>query len=116
MRCGIESVREYLKLLNIDYKFVVEEFEKRVTADGISVYDIVDVLGNYDVEAHVYKCFFVYPKAPFIIYLSNERHYILIKRIGLLVELFDNNVGWVKIPIIVYFFLSKRYVIVLDKM
>ena len=115
MRCGIESVREYLKLLNVDYTLVVEELDKRVTENGVSVYDIIDVLGNYEIEAHAYKCFFVYPNAPFIIYLFSKKHYILIKRVGLLVELFDINVGWVKIPLIVYFFINKRYIIVLDK-
>ena len=116
MRCGIECVSEYLKLLDVEVSFPISELEHRMTPKGISIYDIINVLEKHCIEAHVYKCFFVCPKPPFIVYLSRKKHYLLVKKTGLFVELFDNNVGWIKIPVFIYFFISKRYVIVLDKM
>ena len=114
VHCGLKCVEEYYSSINKSFEAVSKEITARECECGISVYDLVECLRNDGISANAYKCFFMYLKAPYIIYLPKQKHFMLVKKIGWMVEIHDSNFGSKTIPFIVYLFIYQNYIITLD--
>ncbi len=99
MNCGVYCAVEYLKQLKISSKvleLIVKELEQRLV-EGLSIYDLLQVLNKYGYHLAAYHSRFKAFKTPYIIYLRRQKHYLLVTKENEQYYVWDQKIGKQKV-------------------
>ena len=98
MNCGVLCVCEYLKLNGFDPEDIRKQLTERVCARGLSIQDIIEVMGNNGFECEAYYDCRVCEKYPYIMYDALYRHYYLVISCdGNYVYMYDSRLGYFRV-------------------
>ena len=102
MNCGLYCMQEYAKMYGIKLDVYYDK-------QYMSMLQMIEMLKSYGIYANGYYRKSVCKQAPYIIFLPNQKHFMLVKKIGYMVELCDQRISSVKIPYILFKFLYRGY-------
>ena len=102
MNCGIICLQEYLQVLGISIELHYEQ-------DWISMLELKEILESYQIQANGYYSLLAPKEAPYIIFLPKQKHFMLVKKVGWMVHLFDQNIKDIQIPYVLFLFIYQRY-------
>ena len=103
MNCGVYCAIEYLKQLNIgsaDLEIAAKELEERLN-NGLSIYDLTEVLNKYDYPLEAYRSKFKAFKTPYIMYLRKQKHYLLVTKESGQYYVWDQKIGKQKVSLFI---------------
>ncbi len=113
--CGIECVREYLRLIGMDPAPLIEKLHERLRDKGLSIFDLTEVLNQFGLKATAWQFSDDSPTVPFIAYSRKAAHFMLVLAYGRTVKMYDSLNGYLTVS---RCFLPRRfarYVILLPK-
>lgn len=78
MKCGIDCVQFIERYYHLQMKSAISYLKKQISEKGISIYDMLKALSNYNAKA--YKSIFLPKKTPAILYLKGNKtgHFIVL--------------------------------------
>lgn len=109
MNCGIVCLIEYIKMLEQDSEEVIAVLNQYLDCTFLSIYDLMNILKEHDILLEAYYWKKIDRKGPYIIYLKKQKHFILVKQVGLMVTLYDQRIKNVKIPFLLFWLLYQGY-------
>ncbi len=98
MNCGVLCVCEYLRLNGFDPEKIRRQLTERVCVRGLSIQDIIKVMGDNGFTCEAFYDRRVCENYPYIMYDAVYRHYYLvISSDGTYVYMYDSRLGYFRV-------------------
>ena len=115
MNCGISCVRRYLEITHGDMG-IISRLQERVSEKGLSLADVAEVMeaNGYGISAYKGRVQGVLP----LILLDDVRghYYLLEKRKGIWLFLYDPNRGTIRIPFFLLGLCGYNYFVTVERL
>lgn len=114
MNCGVLCLKRYFELIDYDGTVLLQQLQRKLSDEGLSVASILEVLKCGGIEAAAYRSRKMAENGPYLLLNRKRRHYQLVLSVGRhLVQIYDPNLGDVAVWKFFYRFLWSEYYITL---
>ena len=114
MNCGIEVLKRFNEMIDIDLNEVIERLEHKVTENGLNMYDLYCEL-NQVVKCYAVSSLKLIDQTPFIAFIGFDSfgHYVLVEKIDQYVHIYDPSNKYKKMTKLHFYMIWSKKAIIL---